>query len=48
MESYLVKEIGASVAGPKTVTHNLVEGWNFIAFPVDTVTVRTAYNPLCD
>lgn len=40
--SSLVKRIGASAGGTKTVPYNLVEGWNFIVFPVDPVTAQIA------
>jgi len=37
-----VRRVGAVTLQTESVTYNLVAGWNFIAFPVDPITVRSA------
>lgn len=43
-----VKRAGASSGQSVTVTYNLVEGWNFIAFPMEPITVKSAAEVIKD
>ena len=38
----LVNQVGAAAMGTEQISYDLVEGWNFIAFPMQPITVRTA------